>query len=44
MADNYLERHREEYEQRKAAYERKRCHMPKARRDRSELTDCDDGL
>lgn len=29
MADNYLERHREEYEKRKAAYLRKRKHLPK---------------
>lgn len=29
MADNFLERHREEYEQRKAAWLRKRKHIPK---------------
>lgn len=29
MADNYIERHREEYEKRKAAYLRKRKHLPK---------------
>ncbi len=29
MADNFLEKHREEYEQRKAAYLRKKKHLPK---------------
>lgn len=29
MADNFLERHREDYEQRKAAYLRKKRHLPK---------------
>lgn len=29
MADNYLERHREEYELRKQAYLRKKKHLPK---------------
>ncbi len=29
MADNYLERHREEYEQRKADWLRKKRHLPK---------------
>ena len=29
MADNYLERHREEYEERKAAWLRKKRHQPK---------------
>lgn len=32
MADNFLERHREEYEQRKAAYLRKKKHLPRAAR------------
>lgn len=31
MADNFLEKHREEYEQRKAAYLRKRKHLPKVK-------------
>ncbi len=31
MADNYLERHREEYELRKQAYLRKKKHLPKVR-------------
>lgn len=44
MADNFLEKHREEYEQRKAAYERKKRHMPKVQRDRSEMRNYDDGL
>lgn len=29
MADNYLERHREDYEQRKAVWLRKRKHLQK---------------
>lgn len=29
MADNYLERHREDYELRKAQWLRKRKHLPK---------------
>lgn len=29
MADNYLEKHREEYELRKMAYLRKKKHLPK---------------
>lgn len=29
MADNFLEKHREDYEQRKAAYLRKKRHLPK---------------
>lgn len=29
MADNFLERHREEYEQRKAAWLRRKKHLPK---------------
>lgn len=29
MADNFLERHREEYELKKAAYLRKKKHLPK---------------
>lgn len=29
MADNFLEKHREEYELRKAAYLRKKKHLPK---------------
>jgi hypothetical protein len=29
MADNYLERHREEYEQRKADWIRRKRHLPK---------------
>lgn len=29
MADGYLEKHREEYEVRKAAYLRKKQHLPK---------------
>ncbi len=29
MADNFLERHWEEYEKRKAAYLRKKKHLPK---------------
>lgn len=29
MADNFLERHREEYELRKEAYLRKKKHLPK---------------
>ena len=28
MADNYLERHREEYERKKAAWLRKQRHLP----------------
>jgi hypothetical protein len=31
MADNFLEKHYEEYEARKAAYLRKQKHLPKAR-------------
>ena len=29
MADNYLEKHREEYELKKAAFLRKKKHLPK---------------
>lgn len=29
MADNFLERHHEEYEQKKAAWLRKKRHLPK---------------
>ncbi|MGI6232443.1 MAG: dehydrogenase [Prevotella sp.] len=29
MADNYLERHREDYEERKAQWLRKKKHLPK---------------
>ena len=29
MADNFLERHREDYEQRKAAWLRRKKHLPK---------------
>lgn len=29
MADNFLEKHREEYEQRKAAYLRRKKHLPR---------------
>lgn len=29
MADNYLERHREDYEARKAAWLRRKSHLPK---------------
>ncbi len=32
MADNFLERHHEEYEQRKAAWLRKKRHLPKRAR------------
>lgn len=32
MADNFLEKHYEEYETRKAAYLRKKKHLPKAPR------------
>lgn len=32
MADNYLERRREEYELRKQAYLRKKKHLPKIKR------------
>ena len=32
MADNFLERHREEYEQKKAAWLRKKKHLPKLRK------------
>lgn len=31
MADNFLERHREDYEQRKAAWLRRKKHLPKSR-------------
>lgn len=31
MADNFLEKHREEYELRKAAYLRKKKHLPKTK-------------
>ena len=36
MADNYLERHREEYEQRKQAWLKKKKHIPKAKQKASE--------
>ena len=32
MADNYLERHREEYEQRKQAWLKKKKHLPNKNR------------
>lgn len=32
MADNYIEREREKYEQRKAAYLNKKKHLPPVRR------------
>ncbi len=32
MADNFLERHREEYESRKAAWLRKKKHLPKLKK------------
>ena len=32
MADGYLEKHREEYEERKAVWLRKKSHMPKLRK------------
>ena len=32
MADNFLEKHREEYEQRKMAYLRKKKHLPKVKK------------
>jgi len=32
MADNFLERHREDYEQRKAAWLRKKRHLPKLKK------------
>jgi hypothetical protein len=32
MADNFLERHREDYELRKAAFLRNKKHMPKVKR------------
>lgn len=44
MADNYLEKHREDYELRKAAYERKKRHLPKLTRDLSSLNNDKDGL
>lgn len=31
MADNFLERHQEEYEKRKAEWLRKKKHLPKAK-------------
>lgn len=31
MADNFLEKHREEYERRKTAYLRKKSHLPKSK-------------
>ena len=34
MADNFLERHREDYEQRKAAWLRKKRHLPKLKTQR----------
>ena len=39
MADNFLERHREEYELRKAAYLRKKKHLQKAKPHRPEKPD-----
>lgn len=39
MADNYLEKHREEYELRKAAYLRKKKHLPKIRQTKIERPD-----
>lgn len=32
MADNFLERHREEYEKRKAEWLRRKKHLPKGRK------------
>ncbi|MDD6541928.1 MAG: dehydrogenase [Prevotella sp.] len=32
MADNYLERHREDYEERKQAWLRHKKHMPKVKK------------
>jgi len=32
MADNFLERHHEEYEQKKAAWLRKKRHLPKQKK------------
>ena len=32
MADNFLERHREDYEQRKAAWLRRKKHLPKIKK------------
>ena len=37
MADNYLERHREEYEQRKQAWLKKKKHIPKAKQKASDV-------
>jgi len=37
MADNYLERHREEYEQRKQAWLKKKKHIPKAKQKTSDV-------
>lgn len=44
MADNYLEKHREEYEQRKVNYERKKHHLPKVTRNLNDMKDDNDGL
>lgn len=43
MADNFLERHYEEYEARKAAYLRKKKHLPQIKRHLSERPE-DDAL
>lgn len=39
MADNYLEKHREEYELRKAAYLRKKKHLSKIKHNKLERPD-----
>lgn len=44
MADNFLERHYEEYEARKAAYLRKKRHLPKSTKHRLPERPDDDAL
>ena len=39
MADNFLERHREDYEQRKAAWLRRKKHLPKIKKPTSQRPD-----
>ena len=39
MADNFLEKHREEYELRKAAYLRKKKYLPKTKYQKLERPD-----
>ncbi|MBM6993236.1 MAG: dehydrogenase [Prevotella sp.] len=39
MADNFLEQHREDYEERKAAWLRNKRHMPKVKRSLSKPED-----